>query len=386
VRPNLEASLDRNSQSRLHALDGLRAVAVALVLTHHLGAASLGDSLTARGHKLMGFLVGTIGTSGVELFFVLSGVVLARPYLRGGRVLDVPTYFRRRVQRLFPPYLFAWLFAGFAIYFAGAHPTAWSATATIPPFHLQSWLLQLGIVYFGDHYSWAWWSLTVECLFYLLIPLLIPLLLRVPARTATALVLLAVTVGVALCVPMSALTTHPVADHFNWLVAYGPCFMAGLLMSRIDLPRSVAAALGVIGLAFLAAAYELPYVSRHIGYGLIHTGIVSLALDPKTRLARELSRWHLVWLGERSYSLFLTHCTVIVLVYYTASMFMLAHGARWLLVTRALSIPLSMLVAMLLFSGIERRFARGLVTEAAFWPWRTRPRGEPPTGQPRDRR
>lgn len=49
---------------------------------------------------------------------------------------------------------------------------------------------------------------------------------------------------------------------------------------------------------------------------------------------------------------------------------MLSRSGEYLLVTRLAAVPLSLLVAMLLFSFVERRFAHGLVTEGNFWPWR----------------
>jgi peptidoglycan/LPS O-acetylase OafA/YrhL len=372
---NLNGGTVENSDSvvaagRLHSLDGLRAVAASLVVLHHLGASGFGASLVARGHGVLGFVIGTIGTSGVELFFVLSAVVLARPYLRGSRPMDVASYFRRRVVRLYPPYLFAWLLAGLGTYLTSAYPSPFSTTATLATFSVGSWLSQLGIIYFGAHYSWAWWSLTVECLFYLLIPLLIPLLLRVPRGTVASLALLVAAVALALTVQQGNETTAPVAEHLKRLIVYAPCFVAGLVMSREDLPKSAAPVLVLVGFAFLVTSYEVPRVTGHIGYGLIQAGIVSRALDPMSRLSRALGRWHLVWLGERSYSLFLTHCTIIVLVLHGASMLTSSRGLLWLVLTRGIAVPIALLVAMALFSGVERKFAHGLVTANSFWPWR----------------
>ena len=67
---------------RLHALDGLRAVAALIVVAYHLGWANVADALTQQGHLSWGRALAGLGASGVELFFVLSGVVLLRPYLR----------------------------------------------------------------------------------------------------------------------------------------------------------------------------------------------------------------------------------------------------------------------------------------------------------------
>ena len=67
------------------------------------------------------------------------------------------------------------------------------------------------------------------------------------------------------------------------------------------------------------------------------------------------------------------------LLVYHATAFFLPRGASFTLLTRTLAIPLSIFVAMLLFYFVERQFARGLETAAAFWPRRPqepRPLGE----------
>src|SRR5512142_3099119 len=90
---------------RFHQLDGLRAVAVLLVLVHHSASSTIRDSLALHGLRVVGELFFRTTASGVELFFVLSGVVLLRPYLRGDRRLDAPVYAKRRLERIAPPYV-----------------------------------------------------------------------------------------------------------------------------------------------------------------------------------------------------------------------------------------------------------------------------------------
>jgi peptidoglycan/LPS O-acetylase OafA/YrhL len=354
---------------RLGALDGLRAVAVSLVLIHHLGLPKLAAVLTARGHRAAGFLFDTVGTAGVELFFVLSGLVLTRPYLRGGRSFRTGEYARRRMQRLFPPYLAAWLAAGLAVYLVpeAKHP-AW-----IPTFELSDWLKQLGILSFGVHWSWAWWSLSTEVLFYALIPFLVPTFSSLPGKTTALYAVLILTVSGAILVPWIAPGPfRALPGEVSALVTYAPCFAGGLVLSRVDLSRRSARVMMFAGLTFLTAAYLLPAVPRHIGYGLMAVAIVSRALDPASRLSRELGRWELVWLGERSYSLFLIHCPVMLLTFDVVSRLEPSRTIARQLSELLLAAVGSLLASMLMFSFIERRFARGLETAGNFWPWRPR--------------
>ena len=78
-----------------------------------------------------------------------------------------------------------------------------------------------------------------------------------------------------------------------------------------------------------------------------------------------------MFLGERSYSLFLTHYSVIEITCWLTSMTVGGKGAAYFIATRLIAVSLSMLTAMALFRYVERYFATGLVTGDDFWPqWR----------------
>jgi peptidoglycan/LPS O-acetylase OafA/YrhL len=90
-----------NSPARILALDGLRGVAIALVLIHHFVVPLLGNILGSPGAYLAAAL--TLSYTGVDLFFVLSG------YLIGGILLDhrdspqlFTTFYLRRAVRILP--------------------------------------------------------------------------------------------------------------------------------------------------------------------------------------------------------------------------------------------------------------------------------------------
>jgi peptidoglycan/LPS O-acetylase OafA/YrhL len=100
---------------RTHQIDGLRAVAVGLVVFHHSLNSALIAMLDYAGFDFAARYVRFLFGSGVELFFVSSGIVLLRPYLRDGQSFSrqaAARYYRRRVARLWPPYLAALAVAG----------------------------------------------------------------------------------------------------------------------------------------------------------------------------------------------------------------------------------------------------------------------------------
>lgn len=144
------------------ALDGLRVVAVALVILFHAGVP---------------FLPGA--NLGVDIFFVLSGYLIGRLLLaefRAHAAIDLRRFYRRRLWRLMPPLLLL-----LALYAALA-PLVWPDYC----FHLRDgielllYVTDIALV-FGDgpQYLTHAWSLSIEERFYLLLPVLLLFLLRV---------------------------------------------------------------------------------------------------------------------------------------------------------------------------------------------------------------
>lgn len=164
-----------NSSSRIPALDGLRGMAILLVLLRHSVF-----GLETTSPVLAGLLAtGRLAWSGVDLFFVLSG------FLIGGILLDArqsPRYFRtfyiRRAYRIFPLYglvtaLFLFRHLPFRLlpgHFGNVSPLSipWWSYIT---FTQNFFMVRLG--WFGPQAMSVSWSLAVEEQFYLTIPLLI---------------------------------------------------------------------------------------------------------------------------------------------------------------------------------------------------------------------
>lgn len=357
---------------RLHALDGLRALAVSLVLLHHLGGAAAAPALAGRWSAWLGVLTSQGTASGVELFFVLSAIVLVRPYATGQRTMALGKYFWRRAQRLYPPYWGAWMLSGFAVWVATAYPTWWTEGAALPRFTWQDWFAQVGLVYAGSApFNFAWWSLTVEVCFYVVVPALVWALVRVRSAAGARVALLAASIllaqfGPALIAAVIG-TSHMTAPVLQ-LLAYASCFCGGLLLAQQPLARVFAVSALFLGIGWVAIALGEPRLNPHIGWGLIHLAAVSSAIDRPTSWSRALSGPNMVWLGERSYSLFLTHFAVIGLVCHAASLAFHAKSAGYFAFSRLASLVLSVWVAMLLFHWLERRFARNLTTADMFWP------------------
>lgn len=384
---SLDFTTPRPDQAgRFHQLDGLRAVAVTLVLFHHsitgpikgvlLQIAgelqSIGRPGTGTVFRYLADLLSSVTGSGVELFFVLSGIVLLRPYLRGVRSFNVASYFRRRAQRLWPPYLTALFAEGITLWLMTRWPT-WYAADRQERFSVWGWLSQAAILNLGwDMYNVAWWSLTVELIFYLLAPLLVPVFAsRAMTRLLFVGVMVASFIGAGCLVLMVGdplLRSRSVEQAFLNFAAYLPCFLFGLALAKYDVPRRVGHFLLGAGIIYVLLATYFKHLNIHGGFGLLYAGLTVLAFDLGTLWTRFLSSPFMVWLGERSYSLFLIHFTAFATVNYAVSWFIGSRTETYFAVTRLIGIPAALLAAMIMFQLVERHFARNLVTDKYFWP------------------
>jgi mycarose O-acyltransferase len=359
---------DPAPDTRLHALDGLRALAVGLVFLHHGATSAIAQSLLDHGHAAAGRALGSLTAAGVELFFCLSGVVLLRRYLRTPGPFDARTYFRRRFTRLYPPFAAAWLFAGAAIWVVGENPTWWTAISRLPRFDPADFAAESALgIGGGGAYNWAWWSLAPEMVFYATVPLIVGALRR--RRDPDAAVRWLLLSGGLLS--MVFFYFAPTASHgqvATMFAQYFVCFCVGILLARRPLTATERRLSLAAGVALLALAFASPRANVHVGYAFLFMPLIDACMRGTPAASRLFGGAGMVWLGERSYSLFLTHYSVINISCLAASA-MFPKGAAYFAVSRGLSVVGSLVVACLLFGLVERWFARGLVTADRLFPW-----------------
>jgi peptidoglycan/LPS O-acetylase OafA/YrhL len=217
--PDLSATI--NTDKRVLELDGVRGLAIVMVLTWHyfyLPWEVVPRTAASYARQLFAW-----GWSGVDLFFVLSG------FLIGGilmREREAPNFFRvfylRRTCRILPIYYLvvlsyfpaaAWL--GSAPEFAKllAHPfPAWSYAT-----FLQNWQMAQADT-FGPNWLAVTWSLAIEEQFYLLAPLMVFLL--PPRRLPWALGAMAL---LAPAVRTVLFFTHQPHWHLAYVLLPGRC-------------------------------------------------------------------------------------------------------------------------------------------------------------------
>jgi len=163
-------------KGRLRELDGLRAIAVLMVVAWHYVPA--GDGSIAGGGIL--YTLCRPGRSGVDLFFVLSGFLITSILLeQRGAQNYYRVFYIRRALRILPVYglmvlalILGRAFAWDPDLFGGAFPI-W----TYPLFLQNFAMAQLNT--YGPSFMTATWSLAIEEQFYLVFPFVVA---AVPTR------------------------------------------------------------------------------------------------------------------------------------------------------------------------------------------------------------
>lgn len=176
-------------------LDGLRALAVTLVVIFHIYGFGAGSpNVDLFGISLRPWF-GT-GHLGVQLFFVLSGFLLMLPWVQSHRAgLPPPRlrdYYRRRILRIVPAY-----YVHLLVFFFLLVPLVHSFAVLFSPLGVLSIFTHLTFThYLLPHTSASFgingslWTLTIEAMFYLILPFVAPWFLGRKAIVGLAVALL----------------------------------------------------------------------------------------------------------------------------------------------------------------------------------------------------
>lgn len=320
-----EITTTSKSERYIPAIDGLRAISVIAVLLYHLTLPWWPG----------GFL-------GVDLFFVISGYVITRLILDSierSSALDLRRFYRSRIRRLFPALIFmvvtTTLFIG-----VWAPETVKRFVSDLPFLFtgLMNWAL---VAREQDYFSTIGrppllqhtWSLAVEIQFYLLWPLILLFVLRffgkkrIPAfalffalASGTLLFLYSVKIDAESSSSVSHVyfgsDTHSIglflgsALAVRWIPRNFSAEIAKGAKNFID-GFGIAALIGLLAL-FLFVDPNDPTLYR-IAFPLTAIfGCMFLmsVVHPASRLANQITRAPMMWIGERSYGIYLWHWVV----------------------------------------------------------------------------
>jgi peptidoglycan/LPS O-acetylase OafA/YrhL len=318
---NSDATKPRNIR-HIPAIDGLRALAVIAVLLYHLG---------------FNWIPG--GFLGVDLFFVISGYVITRLLLdsiqRSGG-LDLRGFYLARARRLLPALVF--MIITTALFVGVWAPEAIKRFLTDLPFVLTG-TMNWALVYRHQDYFASigrppllqhTWSLAVESQFYLIWPLILLIVLKqfgkkmIPKAALT----IAATSGVALLVlsfRLDATNGQRVSHVYFGTDTHSIGLFLGAALAVSWIPQNLTTriaqraqdfidGIGVVGLLGILGCFlfinENDATLYRIAFPL--TGIFACAtiislVHPASRFAPLLSSKPILWIGERSYAIYLWH-------------------------------------------------------------------------------
>jgi peptidoglycan/LPS O-acetylase OafA/YrhL len=334
------------------SLDGLRAIAVGIVLAAHGGVPWFRS-----------------GGVGVDIFFVLSGflitsILAAETAETGG--IGLRNFYARRFLRLTPCLLVTCAFV--AVTFPLFEKRFPSTELMLALTYTSNWALAL----FGYHLTWLnhCWSLAIEEQFYLLWPWVVWLLHRAvhaPWQKCAGLVMFALGIATyrALMVGNfsddrinfgldTRMDTLAMGAALAYLVRALPGArlspLSSLLVGRFLAPCAL---LGLFCVPQIVTWYS-PWMGW-IGYLLVSTAsaivIADLVAGSHSLLVRALSWAPLRYVGRISYGVYLLHLPVYYMVEHVI-------GGAPLIVRLSWKIVLSLLIAAASYHFIERHFLR----------------------------
>ena len=304
------------------AIDGLRALAVIAVMFYHLGFSWIPG----------GFL-------GVDLFFVISGYVITRLLLdsieqSGG--LDLRGFYLARARRLLPALLFTVITTTIAIGIWA--PDTIKRFITDLPFALTGtmnwWLVAKEQDYFESigrpPLLQHTWSLAVEAQFYLVWPLILYFILKRLGknRIPFAALLIAAASGIALLIvslSIDASNSSDVSHIYFGTDTHSIGLFLGAALAVSWIPQNFTTnvskkaqdfidGVGIFGFIGVLATFLLINESEPTLYkiafplaAIFGAAIIMSVVHPASRFAPILENPVLIWIGQRSYAIYLWH-------------------------------------------------------------------------------
>ena len=368
------------SSTHIPAIDGLRAIAVISVVLYHLGISWIPG----------GFL-------GVDLFFVISGYVITRLILdsiESANGLDIKEFYAARVRRLFPGLVVLLIVTSVAI--ALFAPDAIRRFINDVPFVLtgtNNWhLVALNQDYFQaigrPPLLQHTWSLAVEFQFYLIWPIILLFVWRrfgkrVVRRAALVIATFSGTALFLFSLQADNTTAGRISHIYFGTDTHSLGLFLGSALAVSWIPRNLTRditqraqdfidGIGVIGFIGLLCIFLFIDQSNATLYqiafplaGLFGCATIVSIVHPASRFSPLLSNRVFLWIGQRSYGIYLWHWVVFQITRPGADLtgnLLALNVARVLVVLaladislRAIEIPIRKGVVQNWFRGMKYR-------------------------------
>ncbi|WP_449277799.1 acyltransferase family protein [Leucobacter sp. GX24907] len=353
------------SPPRFGGLDGLRAIAVALVLVYHLFPGALPG----------GFL-------GVDVFFVISGFLISSLLLSEHRTtgrVRLGRFWQRRARRLLPALaLVLVVCTSLALLVDRDVLVGIGSQVAGAAFFVSNWIfIANGADYFAQDNPELFrntWSLSIEEQFYILLPLLLLALIKSNPRFFQALPFLLLAIASSLWMTQLSISgAEPTRIYFGSDThTFG--LLLGVVLAIMLHPHernaqpgitaqtgyTVAALLGLAALGWFSATMrEGSPFSFEGGFQLATLAavlVVWAVTRPGAWIGRALDIAPLRWIGERSYGIYLWHWPLLVLV--AAAPVPWAALPQGRAITGAVVLLATLLIAALSYRYVEQPVRR----------------------------
>lgn len=322
-------------------INGIRAWAIIAVLLFHF--------------QLPGFDAGFLG---VDIFFVISGFLMTAIIVKGleRNNFSIWTFYMARARRILPALMvvivvllaLGWFWLSTPDYQALGTQSAHAL------FFLSNFLFNDQAGYFdaAAHEKWLLhtWSLAVEAQFYVLFPIFLALLWKFKPGIKTLLWGLGLLFIASLTLSIALSNLNPVAAFYllptrSWeLVAGGLVFLIGREVTSLQRFAKLMlwSGFALWLLAFLVLDERYTWPSAWALLPVLGTALIMLANQTQAKLTvNPIAQW----LGDRSYSLYLWHWPLVVVLYFAG----LQNDGLWI----SGAIALSLILAHLSYHLVE---------------------------------
>ena len=343
----------------IYGIDGLRALAVVMVLAYHLKLP------IAQG-----------GLLGVTVFFVISGFLITRiliSELENTGTISLRTFWFKRIRRLYPA-IFAMVIPLILISAIFNRVLFTKACADLPSAlfgYNNWWQIFNNVSYFENAGAPSplthCWSLAIETQFYLVYPLLLLILFhlkngrKIAERTTLILALISVALMWILFKPSGDPSRVYYGTDTRVFSLLTGAFLAFVTQHK-KFQKEAARIYDVLGiLSLIVLLYMMIRVNGYSSFlyrgghaiaSVLSAFIILSTLNEASFLSRALSLFPLKWIGDRSYSIYLWHYPVILFI---------SGGARSGFFITLAEILLSVILAAGSYRFIETPIRHGVI-------------------------